>query len=57
MVRYLHDGGRAAIVLPDGSLTGDGVKARIRQHLLGMLHDSFRKSDELLELLKKQLSS
>lgn len=24
MVRYLHDGGRAAIVLPDGSLTGDG---------------------------------
>ena len=34
MVRYLHDGGRAAIVLPDGSLTGDGVKARIRQHLL-----------------------
>lgn len=34
MVRYLHEGGRAAIVLPDGSLTGDGVKARIRQHLL-----------------------
>lgn len=34
MVRYLNDGGRAAIVLPDGSLTGDGVKARIRQHLL-----------------------
>ncbi|MEH2360796.1 class I SAM-dependent DNA methyltransferase [Nostoc sp.] len=34
MVRYLQDGGRAAIVLPDGSLTGDGVKARIRQHLL-----------------------
>lgn len=34
IVRYLHEGGRAAIVLPDGSLTGDGVKARIRQHLL-----------------------
>ena len=34
MVRYLRDRGRAAIVLPDGSLTGDGVKARIRQHLL-----------------------
>ena len=34
MVRYLQEGGRAAIVLPDGSLTGDGVKARIRQHLL-----------------------
>jgi type I restriction enzyme M protein len=27
-------GGRAAIVLPDGSLTGDGVKQRIRQKLL-----------------------
>ena len=34
MVRYLKDGGRAAIVLPDGSLTGDGVKQRIRQHFL-----------------------
>ena len=30
----LKDGGRAAIVLPDGSLTGDGVKQRIRQKLL-----------------------
>jgi len=34
MIRYLRDGGRAAIVLPDGSLTGDGVKQRIRQHWL-----------------------
>lgn len=34
MIRYLKDGGRAGIVLPDGSLTGDGVKLRIRQHLL-----------------------
>ena len=34
MIRLLKDGGRAAIVLPDGSLTGDGVKARIRQHWL-----------------------
>jgi len=34
MIRYLRDGGRAGIVLPDGSLTGDGVKQRIRQHLL-----------------------
>ena len=34
MIRYLKDGGRAAIVLPDGSLTGDGVKQRIREHLL-----------------------
>ena len=34
IVRYLKDGGRAGIVLPDGSFTGDGVKQRIRQHLL-----------------------
>jgi type I restriction enzyme M protein len=34
MIRYLKDGGRAAIVLPDGSLTGDGVKARIREEWL-----------------------
>jgi len=34
MIRYLKDGGRAAIVLPDGSLTGEGVKQRIRQHFL-----------------------
>jgi len=34
MIRYLKEGGRAAIVLPDGSLTGDGVKQRIRQHWL-----------------------
>ena len=34
MIRYLKDEGRAAIVLPDGSLTGDGVKQRIRQHWL-----------------------
>ncbi|MDD2851583.1 MAG: N-6 DNA methylase [Desulfuromonadaceae bacterium] len=34
MIRYLKDGGRAAIILPDGSLTGDGVKQRIRQHWL-----------------------
>lgn len=34
MIRFLKDGGRAAIVLPDGSLTGDGVKARIRQDWL-----------------------
>ena len=34
MMRYLKEGGRAAIVLPDGSLTGDGVKQRIREHFL-----------------------
>lgn len=34
MIHLLKDGGRAGIVLPDGSLTGDGVKQRIREHLL-----------------------
>jgi type I restriction enzyme M protein len=34
IIRLLKQDGRAAIVLPDGSLTGDGVKARIRQHWL-----------------------
>ena len=33
-IHLLKDGGRAGIVLPDGSLTGDGVKQRIRQKLL-----------------------
>ncbi len=34
MIRYLKDTGRAGIVLPDGSLTGDGVKQRVRQYFL-----------------------
>lgn len=35
MIQMLKkNGGRAAIVLPDGSITGDGVKARIREKLL-----------------------
>ncbi|MEA1899722.1 MAG: N-6 DNA methylase [Thermodesulfobacteriota bacterium] len=34
MIHLLKKGGRAAIVLPDGSLTGDGVKERIRKKLL-----------------------
>ena len=29
-IQLLKDGGRAGIVLPDGSLTGDGVKQRVR---------------------------
>ncbi len=33
-IHLLKEGGRAAIVLPDGSLTGDGVKQRVRQKLL-----------------------
>lgn len=34
MMHLLRDGGRAGIVLPDGSLTGDGVKQRVREKLL-----------------------
>ena len=33
-VHLLKEGGRAGIVLPDGSLFGDGVKAKIKEHLL-----------------------
>lgn len=33
-IQLLKDGGRAGIVLPDGSLTGDGVKSRVREKLL-----------------------
>lgn len=34
IIELLKNGGRSGIVLPDGSLTGDGVKARIREKLL-----------------------
>lgn len=33
-IQLLNNGGRAGIVLPDGSLTGEGVKQRVRQKLL-----------------------
>lgn len=34
IIEVLKDKGRAAVVLPDGSLSGDGVKAKIRKQLL-----------------------
>jgi len=34
MIQLLKSNGRCAIVLPDGSITGEGVKARIREKLL-----------------------
>lgn len=34
MIQLLKQGGRAAIVLPDGCITGDGYKERIREKLL-----------------------
>ena len=34
IVRLLKLGGRAAVVLPDGTLFGEGVKTRLKEHLL-----------------------
>ena len=34
IIRILKPGGRAAVVLPDGSLFGEGVKTRLKEHLL-----------------------
>jgi len=34
LIHLLKDGGRAAIVLPDGTLFGEGVKTRIKEKLL-----------------------
>ena len=34
MIHLLKDNGKCAIVLPDGSITGEGIKARIREKLL-----------------------
>ncbi len=34
IMTLLRDGGRAAVVLPDGSLFGEGVKTRIKEKLL-----------------------
>lgn len=34
IVRLLKKGGRAAVVLPDGTLFGEGVKTRLKEHLL-----------------------
>lgn len=34
IVRLLKPGGRAAVVLPDGSLFGEGIKTQLKQHLM-----------------------
>ncbi len=34
IIKLLKDGGRAAVVLPDGTLFGEGVKTRIKEELL-----------------------
>ncbi|MFZ6768067.1 N-6 DNA methylase [Undibacterium sp. Di26W] len=34
IVRLLKKNGRAAVVLPDGNLSGEGVKTRLKEHLI-----------------------
>ncbi len=34
IVRLLKPGGRAAVVLPDGTMYGEGVKTRLKEHLM-----------------------
>ena len=34
IIRLLKSGGRAAVVLPDGSLFGEGVKTRLKEYLM-----------------------
>ena len=34
IIRLLKPGGRAGVVLPDGSLFGEGVKTRLKEHLM-----------------------
>ncbi len=34
IIRLLKPGGRAAIVLPDGTLFGEGMKTRLKEHLM-----------------------
>jgi type I restriction enzyme M protein len=34
IVRLLKSGGRAAVVLPDGTMFGEGIKTRLKEHLL-----------------------
>src|SRR4051812_659995 len=34
IIRLLKPGGRAAVVLPDGTMFGEGVKTRLKEHLL-----------------------
>jgi type I restriction enzyme M protein len=34
IIRLLKPGGRAAVVLPDGTLFGEGVKTRLKEHLV-----------------------
>lgn len=58
-VRLLKDGGRAGIVLPDGTLFGEGVKTRIKQHLLEEcnLHTIIRLPESVFSPYAKKLGT
>ncbi|MBE2226853.1 MAG: N-6 DNA methylase [Ignavibacteria bacterium] len=51
MIHLLKQGGRAGIVLPDGSLTGEGIKQRVRERLLTEcnLHTIIRLPDSVFK--------
>jgi len=40
-MHVLRDGGRAGMVLPDGTLFGEGVKTRIKEELLKQMQTSY----------------
>lgn len=49
IIRLLKSNGRAAIVLPDGSMFGEGVKTRLKEHLMAEcnLHTIVRLPDSV----------
>ncbi len=51
IIKLLKKNGRAAVILPNGSLFGEGVKARIREHLLTEcnLHTIIRLPDSVFK--------
>ena len=52
IIRLLKPRGRAAVVLPDGSLFGEGVKTRLKEHLMAEcnLHTIVRLPDSVFRL-------
>ena len=54
IIRLLKPGGRAAVVLPDGSLFGEGVKTRLKEHLMEEcnLHTIVRLPNQRLQALR-----
>ena len=50
IVRLLKPGGRAAVVLPDGTMFGEGVKTRLKEHLLEACQPPHRRAPAQLGL-------